>query len=163
MCVCVWERQREAEKKTRVKACLCCWNACNSCRWRGANCIFFSQCFQSSGILDVWYVLAWQTLERKEYFGQYGKILKISVSKLNGQNSQHSSASPSASVWAFYSYHCAIVMPLIYSYHNFQDYAYWCRYVTYMKEEDALRCIQAVNGFVLEGKVLKYVLLCMVN
>ena len=54
-------------------------------------------------------------------------------------------------------------MSFIYSYYHFQDCAYLRRYVTYMKEEDALRCIQAVNGFVLEGKVLKYVLLCMVN
>ncbi|KAH7289817.1 hypothetical protein KP509_30G019900 [Ceratopteris richardii] len=64
-----------------------------------------------------------ETLERKEYFGQYGKILKISVSKTG---SQHSSAGSSVSV-----------------------------YVTYVKEEDAMRCIQSVNGYMLDGKVLK--------
>ncbi|KAI5058417.1 hypothetical protein GOP47_0026587 [Adiantum capillus-veneris] len=67
-----------------------------------------------------------ETLERKEYFGQYGKILKISVSKTGSHSSQHSSAGSSVSV-----------------------------YVTYVKEEDAMRCIQSVNGYVLDGKVLK--------
>lgn len=32
-----------------------------------------------------------------------------------------------------------------------------CRYITYSKEEEAVRCIQSVHGFVLEGKALKYV------
>lgn len=67
-----------------------------------------------------------ETLEGKDYFGQYGKILKISVSKSSGHTSQHSTMGSTVSV-----------------------------YVTYLKEEDALRCIQAVNGYSLEGKVLK--------
>jgi hypothetical protein len=29
------------------------------------------------------------------------------------------------------------------------------RYITYAKEEEAIRCIQAVHNFVLEGKVLR--------
>jgi len=30
------------------------------------------------------------------------------------------------------------------------------RYITYAKEEEAIRCIQAVHNFVLEGKVLRW-------
>jgi hypothetical protein len=29
------------------------------------------------------------------------------------------------------------------------------RYVTYAREEEAVRCIQAVNGYILDGKPLK--------
>lgn len=29
------------------------------------------------------------------------------------------------------------------------------RYITYGKEEEAVRCIQAVHGFILDGKPLK--------
>ena len=32
---------------------------------------------------------------------------------------------------------------------------YVFRYITYAKEEEAIRCIQAVHNFVLEGKVLR--------
>lgn len=32
-----------------------------------------------------------------------------------------------------------------------------CRYITYSKEEEAIRCIQSVHGFVLDGRSLKYV------
>jgi len=30
------------------------------------------------------------------------------------------------------------------------------RYITYSKEEEAIRCIQNVHGFVLEGRPLRY-------
>jgi len=64
-------------------------------------------------------------LERREYFGQYGKVLKVSVSRPTGPPSQ-ASANSNISV-----------------------------YITYAKEEEAIRCIQAVHNFVLEGKVLR--------
>lgn len=65
-------------------------------------------------------------LERKEYFGQYGKVLKVSVSRPTGPTSQQASANNNISV-----------------------------YITYSKEEEAIRCIQAVHNFSLEGKVLR--------
>ncbi|KAK3137572.1 hypothetical protein QOZ80_5BG0454130 [Eleusine coracana subsp. coracana] len=65
-------------------------------------------------------------LERREYFGQYGKVLKVSVSRPTGPPSQQASGSNNISV-----------------------------YITYAKEEEAIRCIQAVHNFVLEGKVLR--------
>ncbi|XP_057865226.2 uncharacterized protein LOC131072939 [Cryptomeria japonica] len=66
-----------------------------------------------------------ETLERREFFGQYGKVLKVSISKPSASN-QHSSSNPTSSV-----------------------------YITYMKEEEAIRCIQVVNGYVLDGRPLK--------
>ncbi|PUZ52311.1 hypothetical protein GQ55_6G260100 [Panicum hallii var. hallii] len=65
-------------------------------------------------------------LERREYFGQYGKVLKVSVSRPTGPPSQQASANNNISV-----------------------------YITYAKEEEAIRCIQAVHNFVLEGKILR--------
>ncbi|KAK8451523.1 hypothetical protein SEVIR_6G225600v4 [Setaria viridis] len=65
-------------------------------------------------------------LERREYFGQYGKVLKVSVSRPTGPPSQQASANNNISV-----------------------------YITYAKEEEAVRCIQSVHNFVLEGKVLR--------
>ncbi|RLM60213.1 putative GPI-anchored protein PB15E9.01c [Panicum miliaceum] len=65
-------------------------------------------------------------LERREYFGQYGKVLKVSVSRPTGPPSQQASANNNISV-----------------------------YITYAKEEEAIRCIQAVHNFFLEGKVLR--------
>ncbi|CAL5013677.1 unnamed protein product [Urochloa decumbens] len=65
-------------------------------------------------------------LERREYFAQYGKVLKVSVSRPNGPPSQQASANNNISV-----------------------------YITYAKEEEAIRCIQSVHNFVLEGKVLR--------
>lgn len=32
------------------------------------------------------------------------------------------------------------------------------RYITYSKEDEAIRCIQNVHGFVLEGRSLRYML-----
>ncbi|KAJ6842647.1 uncharacterized protein M6B38_297880 [Iris pallida] len=64
-------------------------------------------------------------LERKEYFGQYGKILKVSFSRQSGTTQQVSSNNTSSV------------------------------YITYSREEEAVRCIQAVHNFVLEGKPLR--------
>lgn len=64
-------------------------------------------------------------LQRKEYFGQYGKITKMSLSRTAGGAVQH-----------FINDSCSV-------------------YVTYSREEEALRCIQSVHGFVLEGRFLR--------
>ncbi|KAL3520651.1 hypothetical protein ACH5RR_018800 [Cinchona calisaya] len=64
-------------------------------------------------------------LLRKEYFGQYGKVCKISLSRTAGGSIQH-----------FINDTCSV-------------------YVTYSKEEEAVRCIQSVHGFVLEDKFLR--------
>jgi CCR4-NOT transcription complex subunit 4 len=66
-----------------------------------------------------------EILERREFFGRYGKVLKVSISRSNA-SSQQSTSNPTTSV-----------------------------YITYVKEEEALRCIQAVNGFVLDGRQLR--------
>lgn len=64
-------------------------------------------------------------LERKEYFGQYGKVIKVSISRLTGVTAHHASNTNTFSV-----------------------------YITYSREEEAVRCIQAVHNFVLEGTTL---------
>lgn len=65
-----------------------------------------------------------ETLQRKEFFGQYGKILKVSITRTAGA-SQHSSNNS-----------CSV-------------------YITYSKNEEAIRCIQVVNGYILDGKPLR--------
>ncbi|CAA7032113.1 unnamed protein product [Microthlaspi erraticum] len=64
-------------------------------------------------------------LHHKEYFGQYGKVLKVSMSRL-----------ASGVIQQFPNSTCSV-------------------YITYAKEEEAVRCIQAVHGFILDGKALK--------
>jgi CCR4-NOT transcription complex subunit 4 len=64
-------------------------------------------------------------LQRREFFGRYGEVLKVPISRSNA-SSQQSTSNPTTSV-----------------------------YITYVKEEEALRCIQAVNGFVLDGRQLR--------
>ncbi|KAJ9184252.1 hypothetical protein P3X46_003997 [Hevea brasiliensis] len=64
-------------------------------------------------------------LQQREYFGQYGKVLKVSISKTATGVIQHSSNNS-----------C-------------------CVYITYSKEEEAVRCIQSVHSFVLEGRTLR--------
>lgn len=66
-----------------------------------------------------------EILERREFFGRYGKVLKVSISRSNASN-QQSTSNPTTSV-----------------------------YITYLKEEEAIRCIQTVNGFVLDGRQLR--------
>ncbi|KAJ4977848.1 hypothetical protein NE237_008628 [Protea cynaroides] len=64
-------------------------------------------------------------LQHKEYFGQYGKVLKVSISRTAGGVIQHSANNT-----------CSV-------------------YITYSREEEAVRCIQSVHGFVLEGRSLR--------
>ncbi|PNY05638.1 ccr4-not transcription complex subunit [Trifolium pratense] len=64
-------------------------------------------------------------LQRKEYFGRYGKVLKVSISRTSTGIIQHSANNS-----------C-------------------CVYITYSKESEAVRCIQSVHFFVLEGLVLE--------
>ncbi|KAL0390156.1 UNVERIFIED_CONTAM: CCR4-NOT transcription complex subunit [Sesamum calycinum] len=64
-------------------------------------------------------------LQRREYFGQYGKVLKVSISRTATGAIQH-----------FANSTCSV-------------------YITYSKEEEAVRCIQLVHGFVLDGRSLK--------
>ncbi|KAK6943749.1 RNA recognition motif domain [Dillenia turbinata] len=64
-------------------------------------------------------------LQRKEYFGQYGRVLKVSVARTTNGVIQHSSNN-----------FCSV-------------------YITYSKEEEAVRCIQSVHNFVLEGRPLR--------
>ncbi|KAD6119849.1 hypothetical protein E3N88_11120 [Mikania micrantha] len=64
-------------------------------------------------------------LQRKEYFGQYGKVLKVSISRTAAGTIQH-----------FANNTCSV-------------------YITYSKEDEAVRSIQSVHGFVLEGRPLR--------
>ncbi|KAJ0261379.1 RNA binding [Hirschfeldia incana] len=64
-------------------------------------------------------------LHHKEYFGKYGKVLKVSMSRTS-----------SGAIQQFPNDTCSV-------------------YITYAKEEEAVRCIQAVHGFTLDGKSLK--------
>ncbi|CAJ2656623.1 uncharacterized protein LOC123911316 isoform X3 [Trifolium pratense] len=64
-------------------------------------------------------------LQRKEYFGRYGKVLKVSISRTSTGIIQHSANNS-----------C-------------------CVYITYSKESEAVRCIQSVHFFVLEGRSLR--------
>ncbi|GAU15593.1 hypothetical protein TSUD_108520 [Trifolium subterraneum] len=64
-------------------------------------------------------------LQQREYFGQYGKVLKVSMSR-----------TAAGVVQQFPNNTCSV-------------------YITYSKEEEAIRCIQNVHGFVLEGRPLR--------
>ncbi|KAG7564590.1 RNA recognition motif domain eukaryote [Arabidopsis suecica] len=64
-------------------------------------------------------------LQHKEYFGQYGKVLKVSMSR-----------TATGLIQQFPNNTCSV-------------------YITYGKEEEAVRCIQSVHGFILDGKALK--------
>lgn len=64
-------------------------------------------------------------LQRKEYFGQYGKVLKVSISRTS-----------SGTIQQFANNTCSV-------------------YITYAKEEEAIRCIQSVHGFVLDARPLR--------
>ncbi|KAI3817709.1 hypothetical protein L1987_11507 [Smallanthus sonchifolius] len=64
-------------------------------------------------------------LQRKEYFGRYGKVTKISLSRTAGGALQQ-----------FVNDTCSV-------------------YITYSKEEEAVTCIQSVHGYVLDGRPLK--------
>ncbi|XP_021889736.1 uncharacterized protein LOC110808526 isoform X1 [Carica papaya] len=64
-------------------------------------------------------------LQRREYFGQYGRVLKVSMSR-----------TAAGVIQQFPNNTCSV-------------------YITYAKEEEAVRCIQSVHGFVLDGRSLK--------
>ncbi|XP_015079364.1 uncharacterized protein LOC107023251 isoform X4 [Solanum pennellii] len=64
-------------------------------------------------------------LQRKEYFSQYGKVMKVSISRTAAGTIQH-----------FANDTCSV-------------------YITYSKEEEAILCIQSVHGFVLDGSPLR--------
>ncbi|VFQ64751.1 unnamed protein product [Cuscuta campestris] len=64
-------------------------------------------------------------LQRKQYFGQYGKVTKVSLSRTAG-----------GAIQQFINDSCSV-------------------YITYSKEEEAVRCIQSVHGFVLDGRFLR--------
>ncbi|KAA8549514.1 hypothetical protein F0562_001198 [Nyssa sinensis] len=64
-------------------------------------------------------------LQHKEFFGQYGKVLKVSISRTAAGAIQH-----------FPNNTCSV-------------------YITYSKEEEAVRCIQSVHGFLLDGSSLR--------
>ncbi|KAJ7947752.1 RNA binding (RRM/RBD/RNP motifs) family protein [Quillaja saponaria] len=64
-------------------------------------------------------------LQRREYFGQYGKVLKVSMSR-----------TAAGVIQQFPNNTCSV-------------------YITYSKEDEAIRCIQNVHGFVLEGRPLR--------
>ncbi|KAI4386029.1 hypothetical protein MLD38_004001 [Melastoma candidum] len=64
-------------------------------------------------------------LQQRDYFGQYGKVLKVSMSRTSAGVIQQ-----------FPNNTCSV-------------------YITYSKEEEAVRCIQSVHGYVLEGRPLR--------
>nr|GEU75520.1 nucleotide-binding, alpha-beta plait [Tanacetum cinerariifolium] len=64
-------------------------------------------------------------LQQKEYFGQYGKVLKVSISR-----------TAAGTIQQFANSTCSV-------------------YITYSKEEEAVRSIQSTHGFVLEGRPLR--------
>lgn len=66
-----------------------------------------------------------QLLQQKEYFGQYGNVLKVSVSRTSA-----------GSIQQFANNTCSV-------------------YITYSKEEEAVRCIQSVHGFMPDGRSLR--------
>ncbi|KAL4587608.1 hypothetical protein LXL04_000480 [Taraxacum kok-saghyz] len=64
-------------------------------------------------------------LQQKEYFGRYGKVLKVSISR-----------TAAGAIQQFANSTCSV-------------------YITYSKEEEAVRSIQSAHGFVLEGRTLR--------
>ncbi|KAL2323297.1 hypothetical protein Fmac_027676 [Flemingia macrophylla] len=66
-----------------------------------------------------------ELLQRREYFGRYGKVMKVSISRTANGIIQHTANNS-----------C-------------------CVYITYSKESEAVQCIQSVHCFVLEGRPLR--------
>jgi CCR4-NOT transcription complex subunit 4 len=73
-----------------------------------------------------------ETLKRVEFFGKYGKILKISVNR-NGVYSNHHHHSSSANGGG----------------------PTGSAYVTFMEEDDSVNCIKKIDGSVLDGHVIR--------
>ncbi|XP_006293444.2 uncharacterized protein LOC17890170 [Capsella rubella] len=63
--------------------------------------------------------------QRREYFGQYGKVVKVAMSR-----------TAAGTVQQFPNNTCSV-------------------YITYSKEDEAIRCIRSVHGFILDGRNLK--------
>ncbi|ESQ51334.1 hypothetical protein EUTSA_v10016186mg [Eutrema salsugineum] len=63
--------------------------------------------------------------QRREYFGQYGKVVKVAMSR-----------TAAGAVQQFPNNTCSV-------------------YITYSKEEEAIRCIRSVHAFILDGRSLK--------
>ncbi|CAH8361257.1 unnamed protein product [Eruca vesicaria subsp. sativa] len=63
--------------------------------------------------------------QRREYFGQYGKVVKVAMSRTQAGDIQ-----------LFPNDSCSV-------------------YITYSREEEAIRCIRSVHKFVLDGRTLK--------
>ncbi|KAK6163277.1 hypothetical protein DH2020_000141 [Rehmannia glutinosa] len=83
-------------------------------------------------------------LQRKDHFGQYGKVLKI-ISEVVSSEGFHAYLHECSCGWL----RCLI------SVQTFHERNQSLRYITYSKEEEAVRCIQSVHGFVLDGKPLR--------
>ncbi|KAL3653091.1 hypothetical protein CASFOL_002772 [Castilleja foliolosa] len=64
-------------------------------------------------------------LQHNEYFCKYGNVLKVSISR-----------TATGAIQQFANSTCSV-------------------YITYSKEEEAVRCIQSVHGFVLDGRSLR--------
>ncbi|KAK1373637.1 RNA recognition motif-containing protein [Heracleum sosnowskyi] len=64
-------------------------------------------------------------LQREEYFPRYGKVQKVSISR-----------TAAGTIQQFPNNTCSV-------------------YITYSKEEEAVRCIQSVHGYILEGRPLR--------
>ncbi|KAG8387741.1 hypothetical protein BUALT_Bualt02G0052900 [Buddleja alternifolia] len=64
-------------------------------------------------------------LQRRDYFGQYGKVMKVSISR-----------TAAGAIQQFANSTCSV-------------------YITYSKEEEAVRCIQSVHGFILDDRPLR--------
>ncbi|XP_074349155.1 uncharacterized protein LOC141688908 isoform X2 [Apium graveolens] len=64
-------------------------------------------------------------LRREEYFPRYGKVQKVSLSR-----------TAAGTIQQFPNSTCSV-------------------YITYSKEEEAVRCIQSVHGYILEGRPLR--------
>uniref|UniRef100_A0A803L3P9 CCR4-NOT transcription complex subunit 4 n=1 Tax=Chenopodium quinoa TaxID=63459 RepID=A0A803L3P9_CHEQI len=64
-------------------------------------------------------------LQHKDYFAQYGKVLKVSISRTSAGTIQQ-----------FANNTCSV-------------------YITYSKEEESIRCIQSVHGFILDARPLR--------
>eukprot|EP00976_Prorocentrum_cordatum_P109361 1195006-Prorocentrum_minimum.AAC.3 len=66
-----------------------------------------------------------QILKRSDYFGKYGKIIKVSVNRNGVYSSIHGGAATGSA------------------------------YITFVRDDDAIKCIQMVDGTMVDGKVLR--------
>ncbi|SCU80012.1 LAFA_0B07008g1_1 [Lachancea sp. 'fantastica'] len=73
-------------------------------------------------------------LRTDRYFGQYGKINKIVVNKKTSHNEHHSGPA---------------------GYHHGNHHTGYGIYVTFARKDDAARCIAAVDGTYMDGRIVK--------